>query len=32
MNCPDEIKRNYELYRGFLLELSPQASAIDYAN
>ncbi len=32
MNCPDEIKRNYGLYGGFLLELSPQASAIDYAN
>jgi asparagine synthase (glutamine-hydrolysing) len=32
MNCPDEIKKNYGLYRGFLLLLSPQSSAIDNAN
>ncbi len=32
MNFPDDIKKNYGLYREFLLELSSQAAAIDNAN
>lgn len=32
MNCPDEQKTDYGLYREFLLKLSPEAAAIDNAN
>jgi asparagine synthase (glutamine-hydrolysing) len=32
MNCPDKQKSRYTLYRNFLLELSPEASAINNAN
>lgn len=32
MNCPDEQKSMYRLYREVLLKLVPEAAAIDYAN
>lgn len=32
MNCPNSMKNKYNLYREFLLQLSPEASAIDYSN
>lgn len=32
MNCPDEQKGFYRLYKHFLMELSPELAAIDYAN
>jgi asparagine synthase (glutamine-hydrolysing) len=32
MNCPDNLKIRYNLYRQFLKKLSPRASAIDYNN
>ena len=32
MNCPDQQKENYKLYRQFLVKLSPQISAIEYSN
>ena len=32
VNCPDEQKAYYKLYRQFLYNLSPQASAVEYAN
>lgn len=32
MNCPDEQKSNYALYREFLLKLLPEASTIKNAN
>jgi len=32
MNCPEEQKTNYKLYRNFLLKLLPEISNIDYAH
>ena len=32
LNCPDDQKRNYRLYRAFLRALSPRALQIGYAN
>jgi asparagine synthase (glutamine-hydrolysing) len=32
MNCPDNMKNKYKLYREFLIELSPDASEVEYAN
>lgn len=32
MNCPDNMKMKYRLYREFLIRLSPQASAIENAS
>ena len=32
MNCPDEQKGPYKLYKHFLMELSPELAVVAYAN